>query len=351
MPPSAASSGSANRRRSRSSPRSNSRRASSPRTKNANVIRPLFTHSRSGSDTPAPPRLIDSIVSHKSSYEDAWTFTQTRAASAAPSSTAAPPVSVRRNSCSGVRRLRAHAVRPEKADAQAFRRSSVEARGSPFRGEHFVARGLAPAADVSADPAVLVVGGVPVALLGAGGARRRASLDHRSNEADVGTALPGRDARGRVADVRAVESDADNAGQLRQVALAQAGVGAGGAAGTAIETLLGTPKERLAKIASRQGVQLHDLAEGHLPERACDLAIRGIAGCKGIAAVPGSACRRWNVQVEGRWKRRQLPYATIAPVQPSPSKADKMVALEQRPAESSPAVSSEDVSKPCSGAT
>jgi hypothetical protein len=42
-----------------------------------------------------------------------------------------------------------------------------------------------------------------VAFLGAGDARRRAGLDHCADEADVGTALPGCDARGRVADVRA----------------------------------------------------------------------------------------------------------------------------------------------------
>ena len=58
-----------------------------------------------------------------------------------------------------------------------------------------------------------------------------------------------------------------------------------------MQTLLGTPKERLAKIASRQGVQLHDLAKGHLPERARELAIRGIRGvqkdrCRSRLGVP-----------------------------------------------------------------
>jgi hypothetical protein len=42
-------------------------------------------------------------------------FTQAIAAIVAPSRTAAPPVSVRRNSRSGVWTFRAHAVRPEKA--------------------------------------------------------------------------------------------------------------------------------------------------------------------------------------------------------------------------------------------
>jgi hypothetical protein len=41
-------------------------------------------------------------------------FAQTSAATAAASSTAAPPVSARKNSRSGVWRFRAHAVRPEK---------------------------------------------------------------------------------------------------------------------------------------------------------------------------------------------------------------------------------------------
>src|SRR3954469_21100598 len=48
MPPTDASNGSTKRRRSRKSPRSNSRRASRPSTKKKNVISPLFTHSRSG---------------------------------------------------------------------------------------------------------------------------------------------------------------------------------------------------------------------------------------------------------------------------------------------------------------
>jgi hypothetical protein len=51
-------------------------------------------------------------------YEDASTFTQTSAATAPASRTAAPPVSVRRNSRSGVWTLRAQAVRPENADGR-----------------------------------------------------------------------------------------------------------------------------------------------------------------------------------------------------------------------------------------
>ena len=67
IPPIAASSGSANRFRSRSSPRSNSRLASSPTTKKKNVISPLFTQWRSSSATPAPPTSIESIVPQSAS--------------------------------------------------------------------------------------------------------------------------------------------------------------------------------------------------------------------------------------------------------------------------------------------
>ena len=118
MPPIPASSGRANRRRSRNSPRSNSRRASRPTTRKKKVISPLFTQWRRSSATPEPPRSIESIVVHSESYDDASTFTQTSAATAAASKTAAPPVSVRRNSRSGGGNVRAHAVRPEKSDGR-----------------------------------------------------------------------------------------------------------------------------------------------------------------------------------------------------------------------------------------
>src|SRR5215213_8728266 len=115
-PPNPATRGRANRRRSRSSPRSNSRRASSPMTKKKNVISPLFTHSRSSSATPEPPMWMESVVSQSRSYEEASRFTQTSAATAAPSRTAAPPISVRRNCRSGVSTLRDQAVCPRGSD-------------------------------------------------------------------------------------------------------------------------------------------------------------------------------------------------------------------------------------------
>src|SRR5919201_589803 len=111
-----ARSGSATRRRSRSSPMSNSRRASRPTTKKKKVIRPPLTQSRRSWATPTPPIRIESWVRHTCSYECASTFTHASAASVAASRTTALPISVRRNSRSGVSRFRTHAVRPVNAE-------------------------------------------------------------------------------------------------------------------------------------------------------------------------------------------------------------------------------------------
>src|SRR5207244_10937011 len=93
---------------------------SSQKTKKKNVITPLFTQWRRSSATPETPMSIESFVLQSESYDDESTFTQTSAAAAAASKTAAPPVSVRRNSRSGVCTLRAQAVRPENGDGRLF---------------------------------------------------------------------------------------------------------------------------------------------------------------------------------------------------------------------------------------
>src|SRR6266851_7545123 len=117
IPPRPASTGSATRRRWRSSPTSNSRRASRPTTKKKNVIRPAFTQWRRSCATLEPPTRIVSRVCHTVSYDDVWTFTHTSAATVAASRNAALPVSVRMNSRTGDLRFRAHAVRPENGPA------------------------------------------------------------------------------------------------------------------------------------------------------------------------------------------------------------------------------------------
>src|SRR4051794_24930769 len=98
--------GSSARLRSRSSPRSYSRRASSPTTKKKNVIRPLFTQSSRLCETDALPRRIESTVLQTRSYDDRSTLAQTSAAATAARISAALPVSVLRKSRSGVRSVR-----------------------------------------------------------------------------------------------------------------------------------------------------------------------------------------------------------------------------------------------------
>ncbi len=82
-------------------------------TKKKNVIRPELSQYCKDFETPWPSRLIEKIASQTRLYEAASTFTQMSAATVAARSTAALPVSVRRNVRSGVSRFRAHAVRPE----------------------------------------------------------------------------------------------------------------------------------------------------------------------------------------------------------------------------------------------
>src|SRR5918998_1232350 len=113
MPPIAAMSGIAARRRSRRAPKSNSRLASSPITRKKNVMRPWFTHSRRSSDMPSPPSRIERSVVQTDSYElDHGEFAHSSATTAAVSNATAPPDSVARKSRTGAARFRAHAVRP-----------------------------------------------------------------------------------------------------------------------------------------------------------------------------------------------------------------------------------------------
>src|SRR5438874_3334925 len=118
MPPIAATTGIASRRRSRSSPTSNSRLASNPTTRKKNVISPSLTHWRRSIDTDPPPSCTESWVLQTESYEpESGRLAQASAPIVAASSTAALPVSVLRKSRTGAATLRAHAVRPVRAVA------------------------------------------------------------------------------------------------------------------------------------------------------------------------------------------------------------------------------------------
>ena len=97
MPPIAANTGIASRRRSRNSPRSSCRLASSPTTRKNSVIRPSLTQWRRSIVTPAFPTRTATLVVHTDSYEcHQGKFAHRSAATAAPNVTTAPPDSVLR---------------------------------------------------------------------------------------------------------------------------------------------------------------------------------------------------------------------------------------------------------------
>src|SRR4051794_21782482 len=104
-----ATTGRTTRPRSRRSPRSISRRASSPTTRKNSVMSPLLTHVRSSSVTLACPRRNPSGVVHTDSYEEPM-FAQTRATTMAAARILALPDSVCRNARTGVANCLVHGV-------------------------------------------------------------------------------------------------------------------------------------------------------------------------------------------------------------------------------------------------
>lgn len=129
--------------------------------------------------------------------------------------------------------------------------------------QQVVARTLAAATDLGADATVLVMGRVAFALLGAHGAGRRACLDDPPQETAVVDGLPGGDTNVRVAGLGAIQTESDDAEEILDIGLAQTRVGAGGAAGKAIETLGDTGQKRLAIHVRRPRMQSDDFLKLH----------------------------------------------------------------------------------------
>src|SRR4051812_17075053 len=123
------------RRRSRSSPVSSSRLASSPTTRKKKVISPWLTHCRRSREMPSLPRRIESFVVQNDSYESGHgELAHKSAATAAASNTMALPVSVVRKSRTGAARFRAQAVRPESEPGPPVPAWALPAAGQPTRG-------------------------------------------------------------------------------------------------------------------------------------------------------------------------------------------------------------------------
>src|SRR5262249_31935416 len=149
------------------------------------------------------------------------------------------------------------------ATANAAPSDSPGSRLCGDRREQVVAGLLAAAANLRTDAAVLVVSGVALALLSACFASRRARFEHCGHEAQIRLALPRHYTACRFAAVGAVEAEPNGANKLLHVGLARAGIGAGRAAGGAVEAFLDAAKERVAIQAARLRMQLDDLLKPH----------------------------------------------------------------------------------------
>jgi hypothetical protein len=111
---------------------------------------------------------------------------------------------------------------------------------------------------------VLVVGGVPVALLGTGEAGDATGFDQCADKAQVRCGLAGHDAAGRVADLGAVEAEANTTHHLPHVILSEIGVGTTRTAGGTIEALVDAAQHGVAIETSRLWMQRKDLVKGHV---------------------------------------------------------------------------------------
>jgi hypothetical protein len=123
---------------------------------------------------------------------------------------------------------------------------------------------------------VLVVGGVPIALLGTGEAGHRTRFDDCPDQTQIRRGLAGQDAAGGVAGVGAVEAEANAAHHLPQVVLGEIGVRTAATAGGTIEALVDTAQERVAIEAHRLWMGVKDRLKGHvspLAQAAMDRAL------------------------------------------------------------------------------
>ena len=139
---------------------------------------------------------------------------------------------------------------------------------------------------------MLVVGGVPLALVAAGAAGHRTRLDHCAHDADIGCGLAGDDATRGVAGVRAVEAEANAADHLLHVLLTEAGIGTAGAGSGTVEALLDAVQERVAINARRLRMRRDDLSNRHVVSSLVRTSIKS-AGRRPEAPYASGVSWRW----------------------------------------------------------
>jgi len=108
------------------------------------------------------------------------------------------------------------------------------------------------------------MGGVALALLGAGTTHDDARLERRADDAQIHFGLAGQDSADAVADVGAVEIEPDASGQVQRVRLAKTCVRAGGTRGGAVVAVVDTAQEPVAIQADRARMPLDDVSNRHV---------------------------------------------------------------------------------------
>jgi hypothetical protein len=171
------------------------------------------------------------------------------------------------------------------------RRPFTPASGSADRREQVVARLLAAAAHLGASAAVLVVLGVALALLATGAACHHARLNRCADDADIRRALAGDDTAGGLANVSAVEAQANAAHQLLQVGLAEVGVGAARTRGGAVDAALDTANDHIAIATCRLRMRLEHLSNRHFHSlgRGARRRMRQVTSLVQTVAIPPAA--------------------------------------------------------------
>jgi hypothetical protein len=111
---------------------------------------------------------------------------------------------------------------------------------------------------------MLMVSGVPLALLPTDTASHRAGFDDRPDDEEIDCRLASHDSAGRLAGVSAVEAQPDATDQLLDVFLTEGGVGATDTGSGTVEAGFDAAQEHLAIEAARLRMHLDDLANRHV---------------------------------------------------------------------------------------
>jgi hypothetical protein len=132
------------------------------------------------------------------------------------------------------------------------------------RREQVFAGLLATAADLDTDAAVLVVGGVLLALVGADPAGQRAGLGLRTEDAEIRLGLPDEDATGGLAGVGAVQAKTSAADQILHVRLGKVGIRAACARRGAVDAILDAAHKQVTIERARPWVCREHLSNRHV---------------------------------------------------------------------------------------